>query len=656
MRKYQEHQQEARDNTFTLVFWFLFGVATTAGLTSLVVTYLVAVYLEFNGVSPNEHTSALAWSYFAVFACCSAVISIVSYLKISALAGGGHVVAESLGGELLEPSADNLHHRKALNIVEEMAIASGIPTPPVYLLPHDSGINAFAAGYSPQDAVIGLTKGCVERLNRDQLQGVIAHEFSHIFNGDMRLNIRMVGVLHGILFLVTTAEMIISHGQQLMEDERPRHGKGDPFINGLVLIVIGSMLWPVGMIGYLVSYLIKAATCRQREFLADASAVQFTRNPRGIASALKTILGHDKGSRVTSPQAKEVSHFFFACSGGSIERMMLLHPPMRERIVRLEPDWDGVAEYADDASLGEYDGHFASSMNLVSQTAMGLVGSSLSEPASSSDVAELTARDNNVSQRIVTEFHSGQEHMAQVKDSIPDLFIDLVSTADGGEVFLYAVWFHFQRDQDELLASSAFSGAKKLVPALKTLSDPQIIWLMDMALSLACQTQGMERSRLRKNIQLFQQHTADTSLAGWSWCEVMKAMLCESAEVRTLHGSLQNVAESCNKLVSMLCQIDGETPAMAEYAFHRAIVPLKLEDPEFYLCNGFDAGDINSFLDDIRTVAARARREILVACGNCASADRDISIEESLLVRGICARLGYQIPLLLPGQPIKPGM
>src|SRR5690606_23091198 len=220
-----------------------------------------------------------------------------------------------------------------LNVVEEMAIASGTPVPPVYLM-EESAINAFAAGFAPGDAVIGITRGAIETLSRDELQGVIAHEFSHILHGDMRLNIRLIGILHGIMVLgIMGYYLLRSTGLSSRRNN-----------NGANLALLGIGLIVIGYAGTFFGNLIKAAVSRQREFLADASAVQYTRNPAGIADALKRI-GGGQGSVMENPRTAEISHALF--SNGltfSLTSIFATHPPLEARIRRIQPDWDGSYE------------------------------------------------------------------------------------------------------------------------------------------------------------------------------------------------------------------------------------------------------------------------------------------------------------------------
>ena len=244
------------------------------------------------------------------------------------LRGGGRSVAESLGGREIHHATADEAGRRTLNIVEEMALASGVPRPPVFVI-DDDGINAFAAGFRPADAAIGVTRGLMV-LPRDEVQGVIAHEYSHILNGDMRLNMRLIAVVAGLLAVAGVGRMVLDVA---LRSGRNRSGKKDG--SPLPLIAIGAALWAIGMFGWFLGRWIQAAFSRRREFLADASAVQFTRNPGGIAGALKRIAGG--GSGVTAARASDVAHLFFA--DAILSRMAGLfatHPPLNERIARLE--------------------------------------------------------------------------------------------------------------------------------------------------------------------------------------------------------------------------------------------------------------------------------------------------------------------------------
>ncbi|MBU0590405.1 MAG: M48 family metallopeptidase [Gammaproteobacteria bacterium] len=331
-----ESQERAHKHTTLLIV--LFGVAVIALIVMAnVLTLVVFGFVNSQQMRDGQTFFAqMDWKMFAtVGAGVSVVVLVGSLYKMMTLSAGGKVVAESLGGQLIPRNTEEPNQRKLLNVVDEMAIASGTPAPPVYLLANEPGINAFAAGFSPRDAVLGITQGAIEQLSRDQLQGVIAHEFSHIFNGDMRLNMRLMGALNGILILG-----ILGYYLMYSASFSGRRRGNDNSGAAIMALAVGLMV--IGFAGTFFGGLIKAAVSRQREYLADASAVQFTRNAMGIAGALKRIGALKSGSIVRNPGAPEVSHAFFAQGvTGFTQWLSSTHPPLASRILRIDPQWDG---------------------------------------------------------------------------------------------------------------------------------------------------------------------------------------------------------------------------------------------------------------------------------------------------------------------------
>ncbi|MGD8927287.1 MAG: M48 family metallopeptidase, partial [Thioalkalispiraceae bacterium] len=327
-----QHQDIARRNTSRLVIFFALAVLGLIIITNLLVMVLFG-FLKTSGEGVTLATIAAQfdWEIFLFISIAVALVILAgSAYKTMALSGGGSVVAESLGGHLISQNTTDLHERKVLNVVEEMAIASGTPVPPVYLLDDEQGINAFAAGYTPGDAVIGVTRGTIAYLNREELQGVIAHEFSHILNGDMRLNLRLIGILHGILLIGLIGYYIL------------RSVRGGSSKNAGPILGLGIGLLVIGYTGTFFGNLIKASVSRQREFLADASAVQFTRNNLGISGALKKIGGYAYGSELQAADAPQMSHAYFSEGVSSfLQSVFATHPPLEIRIKRVDPQWDG---------------------------------------------------------------------------------------------------------------------------------------------------------------------------------------------------------------------------------------------------------------------------------------------------------------------------
>ena len=309
----------------------------------LVVVYVVATLLIVAGVTAivwaafyNSANTARVTDPSLLIAAALATVALIlgsTLYKTAVLSSGGGRVALDLGGTLVPPDVRDPLRRRLRNVVEEMAIASGVPVPEIYVLESENGINAFAAGFAPTDAAIAVTRGTLELLDRDELQGVIAHEFSHILNGDMRLNIRMMGVLFGIMVIGIIGRMVL-RGGYYSGISSSRRNKGAPAI-----MAIGLGLTLLGWIGVLFARIIKAAVSRQREYLADASAVQFTRQTSGIANALKKIGGYSGKSFFHAADPEEVSHMLFAGGLARLSSMFATHPPLTERIQALEPSF-----------------------------------------------------------------------------------------------------------------------------------------------------------------------------------------------------------------------------------------------------------------------------------------------------------------------------
>ena len=330
MATFFENQHLARRNTRLLVLLFLLAVVGVIVSVDLVLAGLYAWNLdlprELRQLGPAARLQLVPSSVYAVGAIgTAAVILAVSAWHMVQLSGGGAAVADMVGARRIPPDTRDPLERRLVNVVEEMAIASGVRVPAVYVMDGEAGINAFAAGYDVSNSVVTVTRGALETLNRDELQGVIGHEFSHMLNGDMRLNLRMIGVLAGIVFIGSIGNFLL----------RSLRGGGEK--KGVApILAAGLALLAIGYIGLFFSRLIKAAVSRQREFLADASSVQFTRNPDGIAGALDQMQGSPAGALIANQRAEDLSHMFFGQGiavgfGGLFDT----HPPVEERIERV---------------------------------------------------------------------------------------------------------------------------------------------------------------------------------------------------------------------------------------------------------------------------------------------------------------------------------
>jgi Zn-dependent protease with chaperone function len=316
---------------------WMFALAVLAIIIGVYVVVWFALSASSTNASPHPFFDPVLFAMVAVPV--AALILGASAVKVSQYRKGGGAVAKALGGREVDRNTTDAAERRLVNVVEEMAIASGIPVPEIYVLDNEAGINAFASGYSPHDAAVAVTRGALHSFSRDELQGVVAHEFSHILNGDMRLNIRTAGVIFGVFLLsVIGFTLLRSAGRARLYSGRNSKGSGAVG----VLLALGIAFYVLGSLGQLLGRLIQAAISRQREFLADASAVQFTRNPSGIADALQRIGANSQRGVIENEQAQGLAHFFFASAlKKSMVGAFATHPPLEKRISAVDPSWDG---------------------------------------------------------------------------------------------------------------------------------------------------------------------------------------------------------------------------------------------------------------------------------------------------------------------------
>ncbi len=632
-----ELQDNARRNTGRLILLFVLAV-----IAICVALYALAVVaFGYQGQNPRtgDPKFALLWWNPLLLAQVSAGTLLVvgggTLFKLAQLRAGGSYVAESLGGRLLHANSSDPVERKLLNVVEEMAIASGTATPPVYLLDEESGINAFAAGFTIDDAVVGVTRGCVEQLPRDELQGVIAHEFSHILNGDMRLNLRLMGVLHGILLLGIIGYFLLR--SSIFAGGR-RSGRDN---SGAALAALGGGLVLIGFVGTLFGNLIKASVSRQREFLADASSVQFTRNPGGIAGALKRIGRATEGSAVQSPAAPEASHMFFGRATRGIQGLFSTHPPLAQRIARLDPSWSG--DLAGEAPA-------ASAPGTESELAAGFAGA-----------AEVgTAAVEQIGQ-------PGPQHLAHantILTGIPEDLRDAGHDAYGARALVYALLI--QRDAEvreaqlEELARHAdpdvYKETRQLLSRVELLDPALRLPLLDTTLPALRQLSPAQYEAFCRNLRALVEADAKLDLFEWTLQRVLvqhlRPAFAPSAPRRVRYRSLRPLENACRVLLSALAHAGHGTREETERSFELGarrlgLPPRGLLAPE---AAGFD--ELDRALDRIAAGAPKLKRAIVHAAADCIQADARVTPAEAELMRATAGSLGCPMPPLLPGQAL----
>ena len=635
-----ERQDIARRNTARLVFIFVLAVLAII----VAVDLLLGVTFGYLVREPGTGAIDLVLDPRILAVAVIGTLVIVaggSAYKVAELWGGGRVVAEQLGGRLLNSNSTVSFERQLLNVVEEMSIASGTTTPPVYLLDNEEAINAFAAGFTPSDAVIGVTRGTAERLSRDELQGVIAHEFSHILNGDMRLNIRLIGLLHGILILGLIGHFLLRVALHSGHGRRRSRDRGT-----VPLLGLGAGLAAIGFVGTFFGSMIKAAVSRQREFLADASAVQFTRYPAGISGALKKIGGRLVGSTIESPNAPEASHMFFGRATSGLTSLFSTHPPLGERIRRLDPSWDGA--FVESEPLA---GDVGARQPMVPGVA-GLADVSRGEP-------EVTAPFTRAIGDIGQPTSAHLDYAARLLDDVPAPLVDAAREPYGARAVVYAMLIDRQADarrqQLEYLLGAADTGVfdetMRLLPAVEHIELRARFPLVEISVPALGALPRAEYHQFRRNVVELVQADETISLFEWSLQRIlMHALDGRHAEVtppRIRHQTLDHLGPSCEALVSTLAHVGHHDARVAATAFAQGWQQLELPPARLRPLEASGLDVLDGAIGELEAAPPQIKRQVLQAAAACIAADQNITAYEAELLRAISAALGCPMPPLL---------
>lgn len=620
------HQDRARSSTRKLVILFVCAVITLIIITSLLVYFLLGFTESSNG-QPTFSAETLSSEIFIYVSL--GVIGVVilgAMFRLAQLRGGGKVVAESMGGKLLNTAGNNADERKILNVVEEMAIASGTPVPPVYLM-EDSAINAFAAGYKPQDAVIGITRGCIEKLDRDELQGVIAHEFSHIFNGDMRLNIRLIGLLYGIMVIGLIGYYILRGSFYRRYSSRSNRKSGGIAVLGLGLVIVGYG-------GTFFGNMIKAAVSRQREFLADASAVQYTRNPQGIAGALKKIGAYSDGSYIKSADASEISHMLFSQGlKAGFTGLFATHPPLQERITRLDPYWQG--EIAKNTKPG-------------SKTQSGQVSGFAGEATQRSAVDSIG--------------EPSAEHVtlaAKSIEALPDSIIEDAHSTFGACMLMYCLLLELASEETEkkqleilesMLSQQQLASFHAIRKRASWVSRDLFLALIDICLPSLKQ---LSATQYRTFMSILSQLiVADENISVFEWCifKTLRYSLDENVSREKLID-LDKSTWACEGLLSILAVVGHDDEEQAEIAFNQAVRELDINRNFTFRAAFSDRTEVlEKACDLLKNLKPLQKPRLLKAMAASINADGIVRPEEAELLRAVGALLDCPIPPLLDQQ------
>lgn len=638
-----EQQERARRKTGVLIFYFILALLGIVGAT-YALAMGVMFFVEENPAPtdvpyfrPDILTYTALGTGFVVF--------VASLYKAAQLSGGGAVVARELGGREIDRNTTDYHERRLLNVVEEMAIASGVPVPTVYVMDREGSINAFAAGKTTSDAVIGVTRGCMTLLTRDELQGVIAHEFSHILNGDMRLNIRLMGILFGILFLALMGELILRIGVRGGLESGRKEGVGA----ALFMLVIGLGLLAIGYLGHFFGNLIKASVSRQREFLADASAVQFTRNPDGLAGALMKIGGLKSGSEVRAPMARDASHLFFGSAFSS--SLLATHPPLQKRIKLLLPHWNGEFGAARLAEITPETERATSFLSPSKGAAVDALGGEEDDVSLSEDEAIRSTR----------ALHPEQVELGQaIHAGIPASWLATCHDSAGARSMILALLLA----QDDALREAelaflhgtvsreSFHAVSSLFPEVGQVHSRTKLALVDLCLPTLRHLSTDEYGSFRETMVGLITSDERVDLFEFALLKVVQRHLDSyflgRKPPKMKYRSVAQLGKPTALLLSTLASLSHEGDEQAARSAFAYAIDQVSEGALLGLAyrpageDGLD--EIEEALDEFEKATPIVKRQLVAACSRSVLSDGKVSSAEAEMIRAIADAIGCPIP------------
>ena len=623
---FYSRQAAARRQTRWLVLGFVLAIAAVVAALDVVLFTLLGS-AEANGPVVAPLDFAARNPAVALF-CSLAVLSVIGFaslFKSLQLREGGGVVARALGGVRIDRDTLDLKRKRLHNVVEEMAIASGVPMPEIYVLEQEQGINAFAAGHTPANAAVAVTQGALDRLNRDELQGVIAHEFSHVLNGDMRLNVQLMGWLFGLFAIALIGRTIVRFA--------PRSRKGG---GGLVVAALAVMV--LGYVGLFLARLLQAAVSRQRERLADASGVQFTRNPGGLKGALVKIAGVPGGSKLGG-DAEQVAHMLFA---PGLSRLFATHPSLAERIRELDPRFDVK-------QLPQVAAHALSTIPAFDA----------SESAESMVSRAVAANPQGVSAQVgqMDTVHIEQAHALRL--ALPDELHAFVETSGRGYALVLALLL--SRDdavRERQLAHLASVVSAEIVSEVRAAA-PLAAGLAPMLrlpalLQIFPALRRSPRSAREALAQLADDFIrADARIDVFEFClaELLATLLKDEMEARAPHGTLSLAAaeHEIYVLFATLARFGAADEARARMAYEAGMHRVLPRQRPAYAASEDWPAQLASALRRLEKLHPYAKKSVIEGLVSTIAHDELLSVEEAELLRTVCAILHCPLPPLLQG-------
>ncbi|MCW8910897.1 MAG: M48 family metallopeptidase [Gammaproteobacteria bacterium] len=611
-----KHQDQARHKTGVLVLLFILAVIFIVVAVNIVAFLLFSTGDDY--VSKYNHwMENIHWEHPTALAVL--LIFTGSLRRYFALSDGGKAVAEMVGASLVDLNSSDKKIKKYINIVSEMSIASGVPMPVLYVMERESGINAFVAGFRSTEAVMVVTRGALNELDRDELQGVVAHEFSHILNGDMRINIRLMAVLAGILTIGQFGRVLMRSGSD------SRHSR-----NGGPAILIGLLFFLIGYIGLISGRLIKAAISRQREYLADASAVQFTRNPSGIAGALYKIKENNMGSFLQSNQAEEMSHMCFSKTMNIwFGSLMSTHPDLETRINTIDPSFIKIQNARSIIVKRKFEEEQKqASDKLKSHDIAGLIGSPQPQHLA---------------------------YAAMLYKAFSPSLLNLLHTPEGAQCLIYALLISAMKDDRGLnylhdkSEQDIVEVTRQAITNIKQIDKRNYLPIVDLVLPVI---KNIENNNKQKFIEIAEglvrldQHV---TMFEFVLLVIVKQHLSNNSEkvVHVKFHSFKHVMDDVRVLVSLLVQTSRQANEKCEAVFKRTMKTFGVNKFEMMPVNQCNFQMLTEVLNRLNSLSPMLKKTLITVCVDCVLDDGIIMPAEAELLRAVAESLDCPMPPLL---------
>ncbi|MFP4204159.1 MAG: M48 family metallopeptidase [Opitutales bacterium] len=664
-----EAQDQAQSRTKLLVFYFIMAVLFIVTAVYFAVTAGV-FYYHHKVQSPEPAVLINGSRLLFTLAGVVPLIALGSFWRIQSLRRqGGPGVAEAMGGRKVDPGTKRPGERQLMNVVEEMAIASGVPVPDVYLLDDEEGINAFAAGFDLNDAAVGVTRGALEQLDRNELQGVIAHEFSHILNGDMRLSTKLAGWIFGIVMLTLlgrgfwaqiggggsgssrrSGDAFFMGGGTRGRSRGGGSSKGSGGALIIAIIIVAVLVTIIGFIGEFFGRLIQAAVSRQREYLADASAVQFTRNPEGLGNALRRIGGVPRQSLVSHPKAGEFAHAFFSKSLKSEVSFLATHPPLKKRIRRVLKDWNG--DYLNPRPKPKSK---LASKKTPSKAEMPHFGQRVQQSSGQGSIAGMLSAGLFI--RAIGQMQEqgrafAEKARAELQDTLPEAFED----KDQSPLYVLALLLHTEaparEKQLEALAEYLPEDTEAISACAVQLKDldraTRLVFLEMMTARLPDAVAAPDGEEFLECVAALIRADGKVAPFEVACLQMVRRRLLEDSEFATGRRKNQEIIHAARTLATRLAQetdLKGAAPAdILDQATRQAPYFMNQLTP----VDSVTLEDLNEAFTILAQASFGLRKQFLQICERIVAADETATMDEVELLRAIA------IGLSVPAAPIFP--